>query len=773
MSAINDSSPALPPSLALPKKRYDVQEYVSFLGHLSKLDANFVRLELSNNASVLTFEDEATYQAHLANGTYFPSELVRADPLPVTASVDGIELDDWSEILDASVAAYSVDITGPNSRFRTDPAQNAAFMDDGVSTLFSHLFIPAPGVGRVSLLSYVDFVFPYTDAARRADRADYIRRIISSFYELEQSTLSSRSTIDGVDYQALPEAGPPDRRSRYVGQPLNFLALGHTVQTRASRDDFFDTVTRVASLDFRLCWVLDRPRECCERVLVIIADQHSHFSIRQLLQRQRKAVSDWMLDACSEKLLAAVVTHCGRSVEEVRSLQNPLALWKFVFQVTSPFTKILSEHAFKVKFASLSSPSWSVFKREFLELLAMGSRIPDFTLPSLDEQFKRVREMIRCFPDQDDYKRATIDLMSPIPSILSLSDLFNFLDSLQRTADVMKLSHEEASNHHAGGGKKEKTINEHTVIKDRDVSRPLVAASPSSPSSEPKCRACGRDYGPGHRDVCPAKDKTCNDCGRKGHFAGNDFCPMKKQKEQKKQPPPPPPPSALKKSRDKAGPAVSEEEKKKAAREKRIAAARKLLEDEDPTAFSVPLSSPPSNLYQYQGQGHYPSANQMLPSPYYSSLAPPPPAYRPTQQQQSSARCSLRPSGSRSQRSLFPSFLSPTDRHASFSSPYPSHRFFGVGGGSSRFVAFLSRPSSHRFFGVGGGSSCFVSFLSCPSSPRFFGEGGGSSLPPPRRFLGEPGKKNSRLFAQSLFSCPSSRRQRVGHSRRQRVEHSR
>ena len=466
-------------------------------------------------------------------------------------------------------------------------------MDAGVSVFFDHLFIQAPGAGRLSLRTYLDRLYPYGEAALRTDRAQFIRRTIDSFYQLELSTLSSRVTIEGVDYQALAAAGTSDRRSRYFGQPLNFLALGHTVQTRTAGDDFFDTVSRVSSLDHRLCFVLDRLQRRCERILVVIADQHSHFSIRQLHQRQRKAVGDWMLDSCSEKLLAAVVTHCGRPAEVIRSLQNPLALWKYVYQVTSPFTKILSEQAFKAKFNTFSSPSWPTFKREFLELLAMGSRIPDFSLPSVEDQYKRVREMIRCFPEQDDYKRATIDLMSPVPTILSLSDLFFFLDSLQRTSDVMKLSHDEASNHHVGGGgKKDKLINENTVIKDRDASRPLVAASPfSSPSSEPKCRACGRDYGPGHRDVCPARDKTCNDCGRKGHFAGNDYCPMKKQKKPPVQPSVPP--STLKKSQPKAGPVVSEEDKKKAARGKKIAAAIKLLEEEDPTALSVTVPPPP------------------------------------------------------------------------------------------------------------------------------------------------------------------------------------
>ena len=132
--------------------------------------------------------------------------------------------------------------------------------------------------------------------------------------------------------------------------------------------------------------------------------------------------------------------------------------------------------------------------------------------------------------------------------------------------------------------------------------------------------------GPGHRDVCPAKDKTCNDCGRKGHFAGNDYCPLKKQK---KPPILPPPPSALKKSQPKAGPAVTEEDKKKASRARKVAAAIKLLEEEDPTALSasVPPSPPSPSIFQHMGQGHYPSALQMLPSPYYSTLAPPPPTY--------------------------------------------------------------------------------------------------------------------------------------------------
>ena len=285
----------------------------------------------------------------------------------------------------------------------------------------------------------------------------------------------------------------------------------------------------------------------------------------------------------------------------------------------------------------------------------MGSRIPDFSLPSVEDQFKRVREMIRCFPEQDDYKRATIDLMSPVPTILSLSDLFFFLDSLQRTSDVMKLSHDEASNHHVGGGgKKDKLINENTVIKDRDASRPLVAASPSSPPlSEQKCRACGRDYGPGHRDVCPARDKTCNDCGRKGHFAGNDYCPMKKQKKPPVQPSVPP--STLKKSQPKAGPVVSEEDKKKAARGKKIAAVIKLLEEEVPTALSVPVPPPPPHTYHYQGQGQYPSAQQMLPSPYYSTLAPPPPTYRPTEEEKRVVR--FDPRGPDPNAPTFPAFF--------------------------------------------------------------------------------------------------------------------
>jgi len=500
-------------------------------------------------------------------------------------------------------------------------------MNEDVSTFFSHLFIQAPGAGRISLLSYVDLLFPYADAARRADRAEYIRRTIASFHELERSTLASRVTVDGVDYQALPAAGAMDPRSLYFGEPMNFLALGHTVQTRAAVRDYFDTITRVASLDYRLCWVLDRPRRRCERVLIVIADQHSHFGIRQLLQRQRKAVSDWMLDSCSEKLLAAVVTHCGRPADQIRSLQNPLALWKFIYLVTSPFTKILSEQAFQTKFHSFSSPTWSVFKREFLELLETGSRIPDFSLPSPEAQFKRVREMIRCYPEQDDYKRATIDLMSSAPTIRSLSDLFSFLDSLQQTTDVMKLSHQEALNHNHVGGRKEKVVNEHTVIQDRDASRSLLAASPSSsPSSvEQKCRACNEPWSPSHRDTCPAKDKHCCDCGRKGHFAGSEWCALQQQKPLPSSPSPPLPPSALKKLPPKAAPVASEEDKKK-ARDKKIAAAIKLLSEENPTALSVP-SSPPlsSNAFQLAGQGHYSSVQQMLPTPYYSSYPPPPP----------------------------------------------------------------------------------------------------------------------------------------------------
>ena len=290
MSLISDASS---PPLALPKlKKFDVQEYVSFLAQLAKVDAHLVLPELHNNAAIYSFEDEATYQAHLANSTYFSTELVLADPLPISANLDGIELDDWAEILDATAGPYSDQITATNSRFRTDAAQDATFMDAGVSVFFDHLFIQAPGAGRLSLRTYLDRLYPYGEAALRTDRAQFIRRTIDSFYQLELSTLSSRVTIEGVDYQALAAAGTSDRRSRYFGQPLNFLALGHTVQTRTAGDDFFDTVSRVSSLDHRLCFVLDRLQRRCERILVVIADQHSHFSIRQLHQRQRKAVGD-------------------------------------------------------------------------------------------------------------------------------------------------------------------------------------------------------------------------------------------------------------------------------------------------------------------------------------------------------------------------------------------------------------------------------------------------------------------------------------------------
>ena len=263
--------------------------------------------------------------------------------------------------------------------------------------------------------------------------------------------------------------------------------------------------------------------------------------------------------------------------------------------------------------------------------------------------------MIRCYPEQDDYKRATIDLMSSAPTILSLPDLFSFLDSLQQTTDVMKLSHQEALNHnHVGGsvgGKKEKLINENTVIRDRDASHPLVAASPSSPSTEQKCRACDKPWSPSHREVCPAKDKQCCDCGRKGHFAGSEYCPLKQQNSSTTTPPPPP--SALKKS-PKAGPTASEEDKKKAARERRISAAIKTLEEEDPAALSVSLPSPPSNTYQHQGQG-YSSAHLMLPTPYYSSLAPPPPTYRPTEEEKRVVR--FDPRGPDPNAPSFPAFF--------------------------------------------------------------------------------------------------------------------
>ena len=81
-----------------------------------------------------------------------------ADPLPVSANLDGIELDDWSQILDSRAGPFGADITATNSRFRTDPGEDATFMDAGLTDLFSHLFILAPAVGRLPLLSYVDFV---------------------------------------------------------------------------------------------------------------------------------------------------------------------------------------------------------------------------------------------------------------------------------------------------------------------------------------------------------------------------------------------------------------------------------------------------------------------------------------------------------------------------------------------------------------------------------------------------------------------------------------
>ena len=258
MSTINDiSSP--PP--ALPKvKKFDVQEYVLFVAQLSKVDAHLVSPELTNNASVFAVEDEATYLAHQANQTYFPTELVLADPLPISAKIGDIELDDWSEILDSTAGPYSVDITAADSLFRDNAGQDATHMDAGVSVFFSHLFFQSLGAGRLSLRVYLDRIYPYADPALRAERAAFIRSTIVSFHDLERSTLASRIAVDGVDYQALPAAGAPDRRSLYFGEPLNFLALGSIVQTRAAAHDYFDTITRVASLDYRLCWVLDRPR---------------------------------------------------------------------------------------------------------------------------------------------------------------------------------------------------------------------------------------------------------------------------------------------------------------------------------------------------------------------------------------------------------------------------------------------------------------------------------------------------------------------------------
>ena len=126
-----DSSSLSSPPLALPKpKKFDVQEYVPYLAQLTKVDAHLVLPELKNNASITSFEDEATFQANLANQVYFSLELVLADPLPVTATLDGVELDSWDEILDASTAPYSTEITAPHSRFRTDPAEDATFMKD-------------------------------------------------------------------------------------------------------------------------------------------------------------------------------------------------------------------------------------------------------------------------------------------------------------------------------------------------------------------------------------------------------------------------------------------------------------------------------------------------------------------------------------------------------------------------------------------------------------------------------------------------------------------
>ena len=248
MSTSDPSSLSSPP-VSLPKpKKYDVQEYVSFVTQLAKVDAYLVSPELNNHASVFAVEDEATYLAHQANQTYFPTELVPADPLPVSAKIGDIELDSWSEILDSTAGPFSTDITAADSRFRDDAAQDATHMVDiGVSVFFSHLFFTTLGAGRLSLRVYLDRIYPYAVPALRADRAAFIRSTIISFHELERSTLASRITVDGVDYQALPAAGPPDRRSQYFGEPMNFLALGHTVQTRAAVRDYFDTITRVAT----------------------------------------------------------------------------------------------------------------------------------------------------------------------------------------------------------------------------------------------------------------------------------------------------------------------------------------------------------------------------------------------------------------------------------------------------------------------------------------------------------------------------------------------
>ena len=134
----NDSLSSPPVSLPKLKAKLDIQDYVSFVGQLPKLDAHLVLPELSNNASIHSFEDEATYRANLASGAYFSTELVRADPLPVTANVDGVELDDWTQILDSRAGPFGTDITATNSRFRTNAGEDATFMDAGVTDLFQH-----------------------------------------------------------------------------------------------------------------------------------------------------------------------------------------------------------------------------------------------------------------------------------------------------------------------------------------------------------------------------------------------------------------------------------------------------------------------------------------------------------------------------------------------------------------------------------------------------------------------------------------------------------
>ena len=97
--------------LALPKpKKFDVQEYASYLAQLSTVDDYLVRPEFSINASTFAFEDQATYSAHLTNQTYFESELVLADSIPVTATIDGVELDSRAEILDASAGPFGAEI---------------------------------------------------------------------------------------------------------------------------------------------------------------------------------------------------------------------------------------------------------------------------------------------------------------------------------------------------------------------------------------------------------------------------------------------------------------------------------------------------------------------------------------------------------------------------------------------------------------------------------------------------------------------------------------